>query len=87
MHGGAVTSTVTSQQEGSGFKPPGQLGPFCVYMCSLCVRGFSQSNDRQVRLNGGECEREWFVSICCDPLRISGMDNLDDFSIDYHFCY
>ncbi len=35
-----MASTVASQQEGSGFKPTGQLGPFCVeFACSprACV--------------------------------------------------
>lgn len=45
LHSGAVIFNVTSQQEGSGFKPAGQLGHFyvkflcypCVCMCSVLV--------------------------------------------------
>ncbi len=61
-YGSAVASTVTSQQEGSWFKPTSQLGPFCVeFACSpLPAWGFfsrysgfhPHSKDMQVRLIG-----------------------------------
>ncbi len=52
-HGGAVASTVASQQEGSGFEPIGRLGPFCVPASCLMPAGDSKSPDRC------ECECEW----------------------------
>ncbi len=36
-----MATTVASQQEGSGFKPTGPLGPFCVEFVCSCLRGFS----------------------------------------------
>lgn len=36
-YGGAVVSTVTSQQEVSGFEPHGQPEPFCVELHTLPV--------------------------------------------------
>lgn len=37
-HGATVISTVTSQREGSGFEPFGQLGLFCVeFARSFCA--------------------------------------------------
>lgn len=45
-HDGAVISTLAPQQEGSGFKPWGRLGPFytefacssCAFMCSHSLK-------------------------------------------------
>ncbi len=80
-HGGAVASTVASQQEGSGFEPTGRLGPFCVdsacspRACAGSLRVLPQSK-RQVRLTSDSklpVGVNVSVSICrpCDWLATS----------------